>query len=57
MLMERLIDCAKKRGLKRLEGAVLRVNTNMIRFTEGLGFVTHDDPEEPEQVNTVLELG
>jgi hypothetical protein len=35
---------------------VLRVNANMIRFTEGLGFVAHDDPEEPEQVNTVLEL-
>jgi acetyltransferase len=57
MLMERLIDCARKRGLKRLEGAVLRANTNMIRFVEGLGFVAHDDPDEPEQVNTVLELG
>ena len=57
MLMERLIDCAKKRGLKRLEGAVLRANTNMIRFTEALGFVAHDDPDEPEQVNMVLELG
>ncbi|MBK9674354.1 MAG: GNAT family N-acetyltransferase [Betaproteobacteria bacterium] len=56
MLMERLIDCARKRGLKRLEGAVLRNNSNMIRFTEGLGFVTHDDPDEPEQVNSVLEL-
>jgi acetyltransferase len=56
MLMERLIACAKKRGLRRLEGAVLRNNANMIRFTEGLGFVTHDDPEDPEQVNTVLDL-
>jgi hypothetical protein len=36
---------------------VLRANTNMIRFVEGLGFVAHDDPDEPEQVNTVLELG
>jgi hypothetical protein len=42
--------------LRRLEGAVLRNNANMIRFTEGLGFVTHDDPEDPEQVNTVLDL-
>jgi acetyltransferase len=56
MLMERLIACAKKRGLRRLEGAVLRNNANMVRFTEGLGFVTHDDPEDPEQVNTVLDL-
>lgn len=56
MLMERLIVSARKRGLKRLEGAVLRNNPNMIRFTEGLGFVAHDDPDEPEQVNAVLEL-
>jgi acetyltransferase len=57
VLMERLIDCARKRGLKRLEGAVLRSNQRMIRFTEKLGFVVHDDPDEPEQVNAVLELG
>jgi len=57
VLMERLIDCARKRGLKRLEGAVLRSNQKMIRFTEKLGFVVHDDPDEPEQVNAVLELG
>jgi len=55
--MRRLIAAAKRRGLARLEGAVLRSNPKMIRFTEGLGFVTHDDPHEPEQVNMVLELG
>ena len=56
VLMRRLIAAAKRRGLARLEGAVLRSNPKMIRFTEGLGFVTHDDPEEPEQVSMVLEL-
>jgi acetyltransferase len=55
-LMERLIACAKARGLARLEGTVLRANTNMLRFTQGLGFVVHDDPDEPEQVSTVLDL-
>ena len=56
ILMRRLIAAAKRRGLARLEGAVLRNNPKMIRFTEGLGFDTHDDPHEPEQVNMVLDL-
>jgi acetyltransferase len=56
VLMLRLIEYAKRRGLSRLEGAVLRSNANMRHFTEGLGFVAHDDPNEPEQVNMVLDL-
>jgi acetyltransferase len=56
MLMERLIDCAKRRGLSRLEGAVLRANADMRRFCEGLGFAAHDDPNEPEQVTMALDL-
>ncbi len=35
MLMTRLIDCARARGLKRLEGTVLRSNHNMLKFTAG----------------------
>jgi GNAT superfamily N-acetyltransferase len=56
MLMQRLIACARLRGLARLEGTVLRENTNMRKFTEALGFVTHDDAQEPEQVTVVLDL-
>ncbi len=56
ILMQRLIEYAKRRGLSRLEGAVLRSNANMRHFTEALGFVSHDDPNEPEQVNMVLDL-
>ena len=56
LLMLRLIDCAKRRGLSRLEGAVLRANVKMRKFCEALGFVTHDDPNEPEQVTMVLDL-
>ncbi|NDP43269.1 MAG: GNAT family N-acetyltransferase, partial [Aromatoleum sp.] len=55
-LMQRLIACAKKRGLHRLEGSVLRANDNMLRFTQRLGFVARDDPEEAGQVILVLEL-
>ncbi len=56
LVMERLIACAKARGVERLEGAVLRTNTQMLRFVTALGFVVHDDPEEPDQVLTVLPL-
>ena len=43
-------------GLLRLEGAVLRTNHGMIRFTESLGFVAREDPADPEQVIAVLAL-
>jgi acetyltransferase len=55
-LMQRLIECAKSRGLSRLEGNVLRANVNMRKFCEALGFVAHDDPDELEQVTMVLGL-
>jgi acetyltransferase len=56
VLMERLLDCAQRRGLKRVEGAVLRSNHNMLKFTSALGFVTRDDPESHDQVIVVKEL-
>ena len=48
--MERLVACAKARGLRRLDGSVLRSNRNMLSFTESLGFTAHDDPDDPELV-------
>ena len=55
-LMERLMAAAKRSGLARFEGAVLRANQNMLRFTAALGFKVHDDPEDPEQVVVEREL-
>jgi acetyltransferase len=55
-LMKLLIDCARKRGLARIEGAVLRANHNMLRFTRSLGFSIADDPEDSEQVIVTLQL-
>ena len=55
-LMEHLMAAAKSSGLERLEGAVLRANHNMLRFTAGLGFKAHDDPDDPEQVLVEREL-
>ncbi len=56
MLMSRLIDCAKGRGLKHLEGAVLRANPNMLKFVAAIGFKSRDDPDDPEQVIVTLDL-
>ena len=55
-LMRLLIDCARQRGLARLEGAVLRTNHNMLRFVQSLGFSIADDPEDSEQVIASLAL-
>jgi acetyltransferase len=55
-MMQRLIAFAKKKGLLRLEGAVLKANANMVKFVTGLGFEVHDDPSDPDQHMTVLKL-
>ena len=56
VLMERLIDAARRKGLAELRGAVLRENVRMIGFVRSLGFRVLEDPDGPEQVNTVLPL-
>ncbi|HEY4138786.1 MAG TPA: GNAT family N-acetyltransferase, partial [Casimicrobiaceae bacterium] len=55
-LMEHLIASARRRGLARLRGAVLKTNQKMLRFTKALGFNAHDDPEDHEQVVAELAL-
>ena len=55
-LMRALIAAAKKKGLLRLVGTVLRANQNMLRFTAALGFVERDDPDDPDQVIVELTL-
>jgi acetyltransferase len=56
LLMKTLIASARKKGLQRLVGIVLRANHNMLRFAQGLGFAVRDDPEDPEQVTVELPL-
>jgi acetyltransferase len=56
-LMERLIAAAKRKGLARLDGAVLRENAKMLAFVESFGFTIVEDPGDSEQVRTVLDLG
>jgi acetyltransferase len=56
VLMQKLIESARSRGLRRFEGAVLRNNAKMLRFVGSLGFKTHEDRGDPEQVIAVLNL-
>lgn len=56
-MMERLVAAARDQGVRRLEGAVLRGNANMLRFVAGLGFVARDDADDPEQVIVSRDLG
>jgi acetyltransferase len=56
VLMTRLVDCARDRGLKRLEGAVLRANSRMLKFMASIGATTRTDPAEPDQVIVTIRL-
>jgi acetyltransferase len=56
VLMQRLIACAKARGIARIEGAVLKENVDMLRFCERLGFVAHEVAGEPDQYHVVLDI-
>lgn len=56
VLMRGLIVCAKRRGLERLIGTVLRANEPMLAFVRSLGFVVTDDPDDRAQVFVTLVL-
>ncbi len=45
-LMTILIDAAKRRGLKGMEGFVLAENAPMLRLATRLGFTTSPDPDD-----------
>jgi acetyltransferase len=55
-LMKALIACARRKGLRTLHGVVLRANQNMLKFVQRLGFVVHEDAEDPDQVTVSLAL-
>jgi acetyltransferase len=57
LLMARIIAYARRRGLARLEGLVLRENETMLDFSRHLGFAMTGVPDDPTMVRVVLELG
>ncbi|MGD8789609.1 MAG: bifunctional acetate--CoA ligase family protein/GNAT family N-acetyltransferase, partial [Burkholderiales bacterium] len=46
-LMEKLIDCARSRGLEIMEGYVLQDNKEMLSFCKSMGFSIHHDADDP----------
>jgi acetyltransferase len=56
ILMHRLIDVARSRGLTTMEGLVLATNTRMLKFTRQLGFGHERDPEDRDTVRVVRSL-
>jgi acetyltransferase len=56
MLMKRLVDIARERGLARLTGIVLKENTNMLKFCRDLGFSIGHNPNDPATVTASLSL-
>ncbi len=56
VLMRRLIEYARQRGLQEIFGVVLYNNTTMLTLCELLGFSHHRDPESPGEVRVSLAL-
>ncbi len=56
VLMHALIDVARRRGLKVMEGAVLATNSAMLRFTRQLGFTQERSGDDPQTVRVLRPL-
>ncbi|MFZ7128257.1 MAG: GNAT family N-acetyltransferase [Desulfobacterales bacterium] len=56
MLMRRIIDYARKRGIRELFGEVLAENRPMLRLCEAFGFNRKRQPEDPEVLIVSLAL-
>jgi len=56
-LMTALIEAARKRGLKRMEGFVLAMNQPMLRLARRLGFAIARDPDDGTVRHCSLDLG
>ena len=56
ILMQALIDVARTRGLRTMEGFVLAANAPMLRFARQLGFRVRRDPEDRDTVHVERSL-
>jgi GNAT superfamily N-acetyltransferase len=55
-LMRELIQAARERGLKHMEGFVLASNTRMLDLARRLGFTVTTDPHDPTVMIVRLDL-
>jgi len=56
MLMRRIIDYAKNRGIGELFGEVLAENRSMLKLCKAFGFTKRRDPDEPGVMAVTLAL-
>jgi acetyltransferase len=56
VIMHKLIDAARARGLKSMFGEVLTSNHKMLQFVSKLGFKLALDPEDPTLMRVTLPL-
>ncbi len=56
LLMRRIIDYARNRGIRELFGDVLRENRTMLKLCDILGFSRHSEADEPSIVRVALSL-
>jgi GNAT superfamily N-acetyltransferase len=56
LLLRRLIDFARARGVKRIHSRDSTDNDGMRRLARRLGFIERLDPDDPHQVICVLDL-
>lgn len=57
ILMNKILDYARTRGLREVYGEVLRENSNMLAMCRTLGFVRKENLDEPGVVEVRVELG
>ncbi len=55
-LLTCLMEAAKTKGFKTIEGEVLASNTSMLKLTKKLGFISHISEEDPAIVVIIKEL-
>jgi acetyltransferase len=54
--MDALIDTARRRGLRRMEGVILPANRKMTKFARQLGFTLRREPSDPTTLRAVRPL-
>jgi acetyltransferase len=55
-LMRRVIEWARQKGLSEVTGQILADNAPMLAFIRRLGFTVHHMPDDPEVMESKLEL-
>ncbi|MBE2293778.1 MAG: GNAT family N-acetyltransferase [Phycisphaerales bacterium] len=56
LLMRRIIDYARTRGIGEIYGEVLQENKPMLQLNRALGFAIHSDPDDPSVKHVILKL-